>query len=413
MSQIIPSIESCNAFSESERTLSPVRPSRPTLFEIPRIMPSHMFKTMSDSKLAFVNNSGPILDISRQMAKSTMAYHGSVQESSSPGKPDRSTQDLASDDLMMGVSLEKRQTTKSAFLKLDLTKNLRTGVSDTSANMSIAAEPYQFHDNIRLISSLPKISSPPRRLRTAEIFNRKVMLRRHPQMNIQKPEFVRLPSKLPEKGLSSIDGSSSSQSMHHSVYSLSKPLSQRIQGVKKKNVNLNNRMYKQTTLELNKDLLATDARVGGELPSMSEGLQQTNQITEMMLPDAEAIRRGWPPGQNDKTMLSDLMTRDLSGGKQLKFRFEEYREQVRRQGGRSLSVHHKGNRSPLKSCLANKTNPIKDGDSSVVNGFGRMSNTAQQINTMTELGQDHTTPRRKKQVEFSKNKMVLIFNPNS
>lgn len=414
MSQVLPSIESCNALSESERTLSPVRASRPTLFEIPRTMPTHMFKTMSDSRLAFVNMSGPILDISRQMGKSTLAFHGSVQESSSPGKPDKSTEDYASEDQMMGVTLEKRQTTKSAFLKLDLTKNQRSGVSDTSANFSQAAEPYQFHDNIRLISSLPKICSPPRRLRTTEVFNRKVMLRRHPQLNIQKPEFVRLPSKLPEKGVSTIEDTSSSHSIHHSVYSLSKPLSQRIQGVKKKQVNLNNKMYKQTTLELNKDLLATDARVGGEIPSMSEGLHQTNQITELMIHDPDRIVPAWSPIAQDKTMLSDLMTRDLSGGKQLKFRFDEYREQVRRQGGRSLSVHHKvSSRSPLKSCLVNRTNPLKDGDSSVVNGFGRMANTAQQIKTMTELGQDHTTPRKKKQVEFSKNKMVLIFNPNS
>lgn len=343
-----------------------------------------------------------------------MAHHGSIMESSSPGKPEKSTEDYYSDDQMMAGGLEKRFTAKSGFLRLELTKHQRTEGSDVSANISQAAEPYQFHNNIRLISSLPKISSPPPRLRTAEVFNRKVMLRRHPQLNIQKPEFVKFQSKVPEKGVSTLDDSASSHSMHQSVYSLSKPLSQRIEGVKRKQVNLNGKLNKQTTLELNKDLVMTNVRIGPEIPSMSEGFHQTNQITEMLIDDPGNMMKGWSPTNQDKTILSELMTKDLSGGKQLKFRFEEYREQVKRQGGRSLSVHHKGSLSPLKSCLVNRTNPLRDGDSSMVNQYvGKLSHTAQQIKTMTELGQDHTTPRKKKQVGFSKNKMVLVFNPNS
>ena len=316
-------------------------------------------------------------------SKGTNGALESTMESNNQGwSLDKLTGELGEEKLVF----EKTKTLgKSGFVRRKESDFLTTNYEKKVSHDGRAATPYEFAFPLSLISNLDL----PQQKKEGMLSSRK------PQ--IQKPDFYKFAHKILEGQTVSIEDSVSSQAFHQSIYSLSQPLS--MNGLKNKQSNLKN----QTTLD-SKGLQTTRGRrANSDFPSTTEQFNITQAPTST---------EGGLMGMDspEKHVLTNLLQEDLTGGKQIKFRYDEFRESMRKQTSRSLSVKLK---TP-KSILINKASGIGASDLNATNPiiptFGKNS----RMNTMEELGQSQSRSHsRKKKVGFSKNKMVLVFNPEN
>jgi hypothetical protein len=215
---------------------------------------------------------------------------------------------------------------------------------------------------------------------------------------VKKPDFHKFSNKILEGQTASIEDSVSSQQFHQSIYSLSQPLSMNQLKSKHQISALKN----QTTLD-SKGLVSTRGRrANSDFPSTTEQFNMTQVGTSV---EGGVLGLESP----DNHALTNLLQQDLAGGKQIKFRYADFRESMRKQTSRSLSIKLKTPKSILINRLAGNT----AGDLSVTNALRSPgSHNDGWMNTMEELGRSRSTSRKKK-VGFSKNKMVLVFNPEN
>lgn len=135
------------------------------------------------------------------------------------------------------------------------------------------------------------------------------------------------------------------------------------------------------------------SRIRGDDDSYSlNQIPETFQVTEVVLDEPVRTAQQMRP-----LNVSDLLSQDLSGGKRIRFRFEDFRKQVAGRQGLDVSAKSDGLILTPKSALKSSHSRL----------LGSFSSQRQQ-------GQWTPGPgARKKKVEFSKNKMVLLFNPET
>lgn len=315
-------------------------------------------------------------------SKGTNGALESTMESNNQGwSLDKLTGELGDEKLVF----EKTKTLgKSGFVRRKDSEFLTTGYEKKTSHDGRASMPYEFAFPLSLISNIDLPSQKKDGMLSA----------RKPQ--IQKPDFFKFTNKILEGQTVSIEDTMSSQAFHQSIYSLSQPLS--MNGLKAKQKQLKN----QTTLD-SKALTTRGRRANSDFPSTTEAYNMTQAPTS-----TAGVFTGIE--SPEKHMLTNLLQEDLTGGKQIKFRYDEFRESMRKQTSRSMSVKLK---TP-KSILINRTSGVGAGDLSVTNPHIHAFTKDNKMNTMEELGQSKSRSHsRKKKVGFSKNKMVLVFNPEN